>query len=401
MITPARTLLVASLFSVACSSENKVTREVPYKGDAWVEPRPVYDVPAASLALITNNASDTISIFDLAKNSVVATVPIDVDPLANDGPHHAVLDPKGAFVYVPLAYPPPTFAVGPHGQHGASSLPGLLLKLRSSDLGVVAVRSVDNNPGDITITPDGTKLVVTHFDLNRAIEGLKRKLPLEDLRAPAMIIAAETLEVLSSPRVCIAAHGVVMRGDGKRAYLACYGEDAIGSLSFDDPKAPVVELWPLEGALGTPATLQYGPYFVVLSPDEKTLVVTETEGKEIRFVDIATKKTTARIDTRGAAFGPASSPTGATWIVPTQSPDQLMIVDTATATATKTRPLSKDECEKPHQVARRGERWFVVCEGDHVKSGKILEIDPVSLATLKTHEVGAYPDVITFVGSSP
>jgi hypothetical protein len=54
------------------------------------------------------------------------------------------------------------------------------------------------------------------------------------------------------------------------------------------------------------------------------------------------------------------------------------------------------ECDKPHEVARRADRWFVVCEGDWKSKSLILEIDPTTLATVRTFSVGAYPDMIIF-----
>ncbi|MBL8717906.1 MAG: hypothetical protein JNL79_18145, partial [Myxococcales bacterium] len=99
-------------------------------------------------------------------------------------------------------------------------------------------------------------------------------------------------------------------------------------------------------------------------------------------------------------FGPAATTDGA-WLVPVQQPDELVRVDATTFTVTKTRVFTKEECLRPHQVARRAGRFFLVCEGDHVGSSKVLEIDPVALEPVRTFAVGAYPDVIAFPAGLP
>ncbi len=386
-------LAVCALGLVSCSSEERVTRDLPYEGEAWPETRPSWTIPKSSLAVVTNNASDTISLLDLAANAVVATAPIDLDPLANDGPHHAAIDASGEHLYAPLAYPAPTGDLGPHAQHGASQIPGVLVKLRVRDLARVGEVGLDTNPGDVMLTPDGSRVIVTHFDLARAINGLGIGRPLPELRSAVTIVDAATMTKLAAPRPCVAAHGMATSKDGKKLYLACYGEDAIGVLDLDDPAKPA-ELWPLGPAPSVPPDISFGPYFVTLAPSGDALIVSETEGKSLNVVDLATKKSIARVPLDGAVFGPASTADGAIWLVAVQGPDKLVAIDGATWTPIKSRSFTKAECEKPHQVVRHGARWFGGCEGDHGAPGRVLEVDPSTLDTVRAFEVGAYPDVL-------
>ncbi len=390
--------LSAALVTACASTEN--VREAPYAGDAWSAQRPPHGIPSSALAIVSNSRSDDLSLIDLTKNEVVTTVPIDVDPIGLDAPHHLAMSPRGDFLYVPLSYPPPTAALGPHGQHGASALPGLVVKLRASDLSRVAITTVDQNPGDIVLTPDGSRALVSHFDLKKAIDGITKGRPLAELRAALIVLDTATLKRLASPSPCVAAHGLVVTRDGTRAYAACYGEDAIAMIALDSPSY-ASELWPLGSALAIPPNVSLGPYFVSLTPAQDAIVVSQTERKELRVVDVATRKTMAVVDTRGAAFGPASSADGALWIVPTQGPDTLLAVDGKTWSVTATRNLTTTECDKPHQVARKGDRWFVVCEGDWKTSSTVLELDPATLATRRTFKVGAYPDMILFGTEAP
>lgn len=381
--------LLPLLMLLGCAGKEPQRNDLPYRGDAWVESRPTFDVTKGSLVVVSNNASDSISLIDLAKNQVITTRPIDLDPLAMDGPHHAVVDAAGEFIYTPLAYPREGAGSGPHADHGASPVPGILVKLRARDLSRVATLTIENNPGDIVMTRDGTRLAVSHFDLARAIEGLKAGKPLAEMRAPVVIVDPRTMTRIAATSPCVASHGMTLSKDDKTLYLACYGEDAIGVVELASGKS---ELVALGGAPARPPDVSYGPYFVTLT--EGALLVSETEGKALRSVDLTTRKTTQRTPLGGAVFGPAETRDGR-FLVPVQTPDKLVIVDKSLAVE-KTRVLMGDECVKPHQIARHGERYLVVCEGDHVKPSKVIEINPTTLETIRSFDVGAYPDVIAF-----
>ncbi len=376
---------------VACSSET--TRDLPYTGRAFTETRALHGIPRESLAIVTNNQSDTLSLLDLAANKTVVDAPVDLDPIATDGPHHLAISPDGEFLYLPLAYPAPAANLGPHGQHGAAVLPGILVKLRASDLSRVAALTVESNPGDVVLTPDGTRAIVSHFDLKRARDGLLKGLPLEELRAPLVIVDTASMTRVAAPRPCVAAHGAVVDRAGKRAYVACYGEDAIAEVKLDEPSF-ASELWPLGGAVARPTEISIGPYFVALDPTETMLVVTSTERGEMRVMHRATRTSIASVAIRGAAFGPQADADGKTWLVAAQNPDALYDVDAASWTVTRTRSFTADECLKPHQVARLRDRWFLVCEGDQKAASVVLEIDRATLGTVRSFRVGAYPDMI-------
>jgi len=387
-----RGALALLLVIAGCSSEERRRNDLPYAGDAWPESHPTYAIDKASLVVVSNNLSDSITLVDLAKNASVATVSVDLDPIAVDGPHHAVVDPSGEFIYTPFAYPREGLVSGPHAEHGASPVPGILVKLRAKDLTRVETLTVENNPGDAVMTPDGSRVIVSHFDLLRAIEGLKAKKPLADLRAPVVFVDPATMSRVAAPAPCVASHGMAVSADSKTLYVACYGEDAIGILDIANPNN--VELVALGAALGTPPDVTFGPYFVTLADAGKALLISETEGKAIRLLDLATRKTSVRTPLDGAVFGPTATKDGK-WLVPVQAPDKLVLLDAALAVE-KTRAFTGDECIKPHQIARHRDRFLLVCEGDHVKPGKLLEIDGASLATVRSFDVGVYPDVIAF-----
>ena len=86
------------------------------------------------------------------------------------------------------------------------------------------------------------------------------------------------------------------------------------------------------------------------------------------------------------------------WIVPTQAQDAVLLIDVSTGAMKGSRTFDDGSCVKPHQAARLGDRFFVVCEGDHKSPSVVLEIDPATLATKRAFAVGVYPDSIAFLG---
>jgi YVTN family beta-propeller protein len=376
---------------VGLSCSTKIVDEPAKPGAFPSSPAPIA-IPAEGAALVTNNGSDDISVLDLAKNAVTAQPLIALDPIANNGPHHAKVDTRNGFVYTPLAFPPPKAAPGPHGNHGIAAVPGKLLKLSLEDLSRVDVSTVDVNPGEIAMTPDGSKLVVSHFDLQRAVAAAHRGAPVEEMRARVLVVDARSMLTTAAITACVAPHGMDLSPDGKTAYVACYGEDALGIV---DLAAGSVTRVPVGAAPGQPGQPLYGPYSVFVSADGSKLVLGLLEGKALVVIDAQSRSVLRSIPMSGATYFGAQVEGTDDWIVPTQLQDTVVRVDTVTGQVKKSRPTP--DCSKPHQTARFKGRYFVVCEGDHVTPSVVLEIDPDTLETIRDFKVGAYPDAIIFV----
>jgi DNA-binding beta-propeller fold protein YncE len=379
---------------VSCARTEDRIHQIAYEGDAWPNTRPRNAIPTKALAVVTNGGSDTLSLLDLDKNEVLASPPIDLDPVGNDGPRHAAIDAKGEYFYTALSFPHPSEDAGQH--HSAGTSPGVLLRLRSDDLLVMGTRSLFADPADVVLTPDGQRLLVTHFDFEDAVKAAAVGTPIEVMRTRLSIVDAKTMTIAGLPTPCVAAQGIAVAADAKRAFLACYGEDAIGVVHLDEAGF-ACELWPIGKVLSTPSSVTYGPSHLALDRSGALLVVAEEKGREVRIVDIATKNTLATVDTRAAAGIPAMAADGSIWIVPTTQPDALITISANTWTETRARTFLPGECERPIQVARHGTRWFVVCQGDQVKGGRVLEIDAATLTSVRSFEVGVSPDFIAFV----
>lgn len=400
----ARGALVAwaALAVASCAKDEKII-DMPYAGDAFPAPPPLA-LPAGGWAVTSNNTADTLTFFDLATRQVIDEYPVGLNPVDLDGPHHLAFNRQSRELFVALAYPAPAIIPGPHAAHGSAQVPGKVVRISTPDMRVLGVGRLDTNPGDIVLSDDGSRLVITHFDLAKA---QNPTLPVASQRARMLVFKPTELVGTRSPSpqavdVCIAPHGVALtKGDGRTAYVACYGEDALGIVDLANPALPVT-LVPVGENPGRAPTLSYGPYAIAIDDTGARVAVGTTESREIRVFDASGKllaDKTWRADTaKGGVYFPMFD--GDLLYVPVQSPDALVVLDlSGAAKEARRRTFTKDECQAPHEVKRStiaGE-LLVVCEGDHVGPGKVLVVDAATLDIRATILTGAYPDRVEAV----
>jgi DNA-binding beta-propeller fold protein YncE len=356
---------------------------------------PPVPISFARAAYVTNNGSDTISILD-RDSDLVVTRSVDIDSSAHEAPHHLAVDPRAKTLFVGLAFPPPPEdPKSPHSTHGNGSANGKLLELDLASLTPITSVDVDENPGDVTLTHDGSKVLVTHFDMKRAMQAAAAGRPPSEFFATLQVWNAKTMTKIGSRAICVAPHGVVTTNDDKKAIVACYGSDEIAIVDLTSPSLPTSRfvLGASEGVLGAP---KYGPYSAALSPSEKNLLVADLESQDARVLDLQTSTFGEPISLGARAMISAFiDETHA--IVPLQSPDGLAKIDVATGNISSRAAFTKDQCQAPHAVKiSKDGRAYVVCEGDHVQPGAVVEVDPSSLAIKKRWTVGIYPDGIAF-----
>jgi DNA-binding beta-propeller fold protein YncE len=389
--------LMAALAQVSCTEPEPIIQYDydPHEGEVYPDNRPKLTIPPSGMGVVSDSLSDTLSFIDLATGKRFATYPVGREPVTIDGPHHVVVDVQGGAVYVALSYPVLAGAVGPHATHGSSTTSGWAQKLALDDLRVLGQVRVDPNPGEIVLSQDGKRLVVSHFDLKRALDN---PTDLDAARSTIALIDPAALMPSGSPDpvripICIAAHGMVLsRPDGARAYVACYGEDALAVADLTNPSAEPKRIPVGPGA--TAGNPTYGPYGAVMSPDGKTIAVSSTVIKDVRFFDVATETfdDTKTIKTVGAPFFVAWSEDGTRLFIPTQQPDALVVADLSTSQQVDYRDLT-GTCGKPHVVELSGPSdLFVVCEGDQKTAGDVLKVGVTTLDTVVTEKVGVYPD---------
>jgi DNA-binding beta-propeller fold protein YncE len=395
----ARALVaVVALASAACNGEAHVVRTYDaYDGSApYPNTRPAVALPAGDFALVPSSGADRLTVVDLGARRVLAQVPIGRNPVVLDGPHQIVADMKKRVAYVVYAYPATVEAAGNHS-HGSSQRNGWVQTLALDDLRATGEVEVDANPGEIALSDDGRRLVVTHFDLTSA---LAVDTPIESRRSTLALIDPDAVQPFGTPQpdtllVCVAPHGVALsRPDAKTAFVACFGEDAIAVVDLSDVHAPVLRVPVGEGA---------GPYGVALSPNGARLAIGTRGAKDLRFLDVASRTMEALvIPAAGETYVPAWSPDGAGVYLPTRALDTVSLVDAKTGASKKQRVFAASECVAPMEVARGTDASVVhvVCEGDAQTPGVLLTVDAETLETRARVEVGSFPGR-PFVGRGP
>ena len=391
-------VLACALFA-ACGEPDVEYAYAPFTGDAFPNQRKGLVLPSGEVGFTSDNGSDTVTVLALPTGQVLAQVPIGRNPVDLDGPHHLAVDRAGGAVYVALSYPAPVILPGPHAAHGASLADGFVQKLALSDLRPLGEVRVDNNPGDIVLSDDGKRLIVSHFDLALATQP---GLGVAARRARLAVIDPAQFE--AEPRrvtLCVAPHGLALsRPDGRFAYAACYGEDALAVVDLGVQPAAVkrIALGPKASDTGSP---NYGPYAVALSPSGKSVAVSSTGSRDVRLYDVQLGAFGGPVlATAGAPYFAAWSKDGARLWVPTQKPDALVEIEVATGTTLRSRNLGA-ACVRPHEVLRgAGGQLYVVCEGDHVAPGHVLVVDPVTLQPGVAVPVGVYPDRLVVMPGS-
>jgi DNA-binding beta-propeller fold protein YncE len=387
--------------------------ELEYGTDApWPAPASLPPIGPAGRVVITNNLDDTLSLLDLDTMDSpnwgeLARIPVGLNPVELEGPHHTVASPDGAFYYVGISNYVPGSGSGPHGAHGAGTKDGYCLKLDSTTNRLVGSVRVDPNPGDVIVSKDGRTLYQTHFDLVKIRDVAKRGGTEQEMYSRMAILDAETMTRKEMVSVCPAPHAVRLSLDGRRAYVACWS-DEVAIVELEQPGRPVtrVKVGPNPGTAVTP---RYEPYALTVSPTTGAVWVSSLANRggryEVQYLDPATlsmdPNRTVYLD-GPPLFGTFSSD-GRTLYMPYQNEDAIAIIDAATSGVQGRIPLAPSGCLNVHQVELTPDERhaLVVCEGDHVGPGTFHVVDLAAKQVVKTVQVGIFPDSVAIVRRRP
>jgi DNA-binding beta-propeller fold protein YncE len=384
--------------AAGCSEKPETTtvvHEVEFTGVAYPNRRKPIEVPRAGMGIVVEGESDSLSLLSLGSGERFASIPVGRDPVTVDGPRHIAVGARERAVYILLSYPE-IFGGGPHAAHLSGSDFGYVQKLALDDLRVLGEVSVNQHPSDIALSEDGGRLVVTHDNLQSAIENIE--VP-DALRSRLVVIDPSRFgDEPEEIQVCIAATGVALsRPSGATAIVACYGEDAIAVVELDRAE-PTPVLISVGTQPGPPTEPVYGPSAVVLSPDGTTVAIASTLSRDIRFYDQERAQMRPEVVPVGAEPGvPAYGADGSALYVPTRDPDGVTIVDPQTFAVTKVRGFEAGECPSPEAVVSHDDKVAVVCQAGPGDPGQIVMVDATSLVTVASATVGFAPNAIGIV----
>ncbi len=374
--------------------------------------------------VVTNSMDDTVSLLPLDTLGApgwgeLARLPVGLNPVELEGPHHAAFSPQGDYYYVGLSLSVAGAGSGPHGAHGTGTADGYALKLDASNNRLVGSVRVDRNPGDLVLSADGRTLYQSHFDLKRIEEvargegSLEEKLP--KMATTLAVIDADTLKLKKKVTVCPAPHAVRLSPDESRAYVACIS-DEVAVVRLDDPTYPVLPPVKLPGGNANPVTPRYSPYALTLSPTDGGLWVSTLNTSTVFYLDPGTLQirserslTLSEFENedlrRGIPMFGGVSADGRTLYMPFQRVDTVAIIDVSgTRPVVRGRiPLAEAGCLNVHQVELTpdGAHALAVCEGDHVGPGTLHVLDLAVGRVVSTVEVGIYPDSVGILRRKP
>jgi DNA-binding beta-propeller fold protein YncE len=360
-------------------------------------------MPSGPVAVVSNSLGNSLSVLDLTTRAVVGTYPVGITPLAENGPHH--LGIADGAVFTALSFPAPAIAPGPHAAHGSSQVPGVLVRRSLTDFALEGQATVEPNPGEMVLSPDGRRVFVSHYDLLRALANVGNR---EAQLSRLLAVDTRTMRVTARVPLCVAAHGMVFAPDGRTLYAACPGDDALAVVdtSQETLTAQSVTLVPLRErpASGSPTT---EPYAVGISPDGATVwvgCINSASGSPLLAFDTAQRRWDPARSLRrlgGTPYFPAFSADGRTMVVPLQNRDGVMRVRFGDPVELTPVALPMGACTLPHQVSLGPDgRYYLVCEGVHtatrIEPGSVLALNPDTLEMEARYEVGGYPDAIVF-----
>ncbi len=398
---PLVAVLVSAAASPGCGDE-----EVVFDGDdPWQEQGDWPGLEGGKI-MVTNSGDDSLTFLDPATLEPTYVASTGRIPAEREGPHHGAALPDGSRYFVGISNYVPGSGSGPHGSHGTGSVRGYLLGYDTADNSFVSDVLVDRSPGDVRITPDGSYVLQSHFDLLSIIEAEQNDEDPRLLESPLVVVDSETLEKVATIPLCPAGHGIGVSPDGETAYVACWGSDdmaivSLGATPGDDADVTRVPVGP---GGGDPTDPLYGPYAATVAPDGGEVWISNLEGKSLSVYDVAAGAFDEErfVSLSGGALFASFSADGSRLYVPVQAPDSLVTVDPATGTVVHNLSLSDSVCRAPHgTLLVGGDVLGLVCEGDHVGRGTVVRIslaNPDAPVPVESFEVGVFPDDLVPVG---
>jgi len=274
------------------------------------------------------------------------------------------------------------------------------LRIDLRTLRTTTATRVDRNPGDVRLSPDGSILVVSHFDQLRIIDAANRGVFVGDeVDARLALLDPQTLERRRFLSLCPAPHGLAFTSDGSRIVTSCLSDEAAVvdvAAALADREDAVRRLTLLDTP-GTAASPACGPYAVTMAPDDATAWISCYSSGDLIAVDVATATRGPSLALPGLAVYGDVSDTGDRLAITTQDTDGVVLFDISvdnTLSLTRFIPLSPDVCPLPHTARFLDDdaHLALVCEGDKRTPGRVVALDADNGAMLGGVSVGVFPD---------
>lgn len=332
---------------------------------------------ASPFAYITNSGSGTVSVLDVATNSVVGTVLVGNLPagvavnasatrvyVTNQGSNSvSVIDTSSNAVIATIGVGsfPIGIAVNPAGTRVfvANFVSHTLSAIDATTNTVLATVPVGRFPIGVAVDPAGTRVFVT-------------------IQTAVAVVDAGTNTLLTTITAGSRPFGVAVNLSGTRVYVANQGSNTVSVLD------PVANASIAEVAVGA------RPQGISVSPDGARVYVANESSNTVSVIETAGNTLINEVPVGGQPYGVQVSPDGARVYVANFSANTVSVLDAATGTVTASvavgnSPIAFGEFLRSPIVATR-----LVLDGVSPEAVILGSSGPVNLAaTLTRKDTGA------------
>ncbi|MFJ1796835.1 IPT/TIG domain-containing protein [Kitasatospora griseola] len=247
--------------------------------------------PDNAQVYVTNNHSNTVSVIDTATNIVAATIPVGQAPV------RVVLSPDGAHAYV--------------GDQGPDRMSGRVEVIDTATRKISASIQVGLAPIGVTLSPDGSSAWAADFHTDSV-----------SVIDTATNTVSATIKVPSGNYPS----DVLLSPDGSQAYVANYYGNNVTVI--DTARRAII------------ATVPVGrqPNSLAVTPDGQHLYVTNNTDNSVSVLDVPTLTVAATVPVGATPTHVVLDPAGGTGYVVNHSENTVSVLDTATNTVTATIP---------------------------------------------------------------
>ncbi|MBN1134943.1 MAG: beta-propeller fold lactonase family protein [Anaerolineae bacterium] len=332
LMADGATLLVVNPDSNSLALVDTASRSVLAEVPVGVDPRTVAVDDAGRRAYVANRGSGSVSVVDLAAGEAIAAVSVGYRP------YGVVVSPDGATLYVAV--------------QGADRL----VTLDTTTLEVVSARPVGDRPSGLALTPAGDLLFITHL-LSDQITILPTHstalyLPLILKHAPSISNIQYPISSPHSPIPDISlfpdsnlVQSVALSPDGSTAYVPHTRSNSSNpALTFDTTVFPLVSLIDVAARqhlvgqqidLGTLDPPGVGlPFDAALAPGGAELWVVNAASNDLSVIDLAHGRLAAHVEVGDNPRGIVLSPDGGSAYVNNTLAGTVSVIDTAAYTVT-------------------------------------------------------------------
>lgn len=317
-------------------------------------------------------SEDAVAVVDPAAGTLIKKIPVGISTEDIEGVHALATAPDGEHYYLSIAHGWPY---------------GSVWKMTTAKDSLVARTDVGLFPATTALTPDGTWLFVVNYNLHGD--------PQTDT---VSVVHTPTMTEVQQIPVCTKPHGLVASHDGESVYVSCTRDNvlkkiSVATLAVVDSTNMLTDEDRAEEATCYPAGL-------ALSNDDERLFVACHKRAQVRVVSTADFGViTNAIPVGEGPYLLRVDPAGERLWVPNRNDQSFSVVDVEGETLVATKPSSASH---PHTFAFGPDgEVYLSMESHAVVPGAVDVIDPATLETVRTIEVGLQATGISAVELPP